>query len=90
MPPYPVLKKEGEGQGIFRYSGKVCVCSLQKGLISHFNCIIYVKYLATFFRTMFLGCAFSILSLELVGQTRKEDTSSFACSAEGYIANNCL
>src|SRR5712692_10197298 len=56
-------------------------------LSCYFNCIILVKNSTTFFRTVFFGRAFYILSIEPVEQTRKENTSSFVCPAEGFVGN---
>jgi hypothetical protein len=71
----------------FINNGIVFAYHLQKLLISHFNCITLVKYLATFFRTMFFGRVFCILSIEPVERARKENTCSFVCPAEEFIAN---
>src|SRR5260370_40597709 len=71
----------------FTYSGIAAVCPLQKPPVSHFNCIILVKNSTTFFRTVFFARDFYILSIEPVEQTRKENTSSFVCPAEGFVGN---
>jgi hypothetical protein len=71
----------------FTNSGKAVVLPLQKTPVSHFNCIILVKNSTTFFRTVFFGRAFYILSIEPVELARKENTSSFVCAAEGFVRN---
>ena len=58
-----------------------------KSLISHFNYIIFVKDLTSFFRTVFFGRAFCILSIDPVEQTKKENISSFICPAEDFVGN---
>jgi hypothetical protein len=76
-------QKESE----FTNSGLVVVSPFQITLISRFNCITFVKNSTTFFRTVFLGRASCILPIEPVEQTRKENTSSFVCPAEGFGGN---
>ena len=58
-----------------------------KLLISHFDYIIFVKDLTSFFRAVFFDRAFCILSIDPVEQTRKENISSFICQAEDFVGN---
>lgn len=58
--------------------------------ISHFNCSITVKDLTSFFRTVFFGRVFCILSSEPVELTRKENTSLFVCAEGGFVGSPSL